>query len=82
MGSALTSKVLKANCQFVCGTTVQLLNDDELQSPVIKRDAMTLTHFGKAATSADAYFDDTHIIDPDNGDAEITPKMGNNYLTV
>ncbi len=28
-----------------------------------------------------AYFDDTHIIDPDYGDAEITPEMGDNYLT-
>ena len=28
------------------------------------------------------YFDDTHTINPDYGDAEITPKMGGNYLTV
>ncbi len=28
-----------------------------------------------------AYFDDTHMIDPDYGDAEITPEMGDNYLT-
>ena len=27
------------------------------------------------------YFDDTHIIDPNYGDAEITPQMGDNYLT-
>ena len=27
------------------------------------------------------HFDDTDIIDPDYGDAEITPKMGDNYLS-
>ncbi len=49
------------------------------------------THLGPAATTGDfeakdltpdsAYFDDANIIDPDYGDAEITPKMGDNYLT-
>jgi hypothetical protein len=28
-----------------------------------------------------AYFDDSNVIDPDYGDAEILPKMGNNYLS-
>jgi hypothetical protein len=27
------------------------------------------------------YFDDTNVIDPDYGDAEITPEMGDNYLS-
>ncbi len=27
------------------------------------------------------HFDDTDFIDPDYGDAEITPKMGDNYLS-
>ncbi len=50
-----------------------------------------MTHLGPAATADDfaaedltpdpAYFDDAHIIDPDYGGAEITPKMGDNYLT-
>jgi hypothetical protein len=50
-----------------------------------------LTHLGPVATADDfeaedltpgpAYFDDTHIIDPDYDDAEITPEMGDNYLT-
>jgi len=54
-------------------------------------DQSILTHLGPAATTADfeaedltpdpAYFDDAHIIDPDYGDAEITPEMGDNYLT-
>ena len=92
MGSALTSKVLKANGQFVCRTTVQPLNDDELQSPVHQTerqdiDKSIVTHLGLLAMADDfeakdltpdlAYFDDTNIIDPDYGDAEITPKMGN-----
>ncbi len=28
-----------------------------------------------------AYFDDANTIDPDYGDTEITPEMGDNYLT-
>jgi hypothetical protein len=35
----------------------------------------------KTWNPAPTYFDDAHIIDPDYGDAEITPKMGDNYLT-
>ncbi len=50
-----------------------------------------MTHLGPAATAADfeaedltpdpTYFDEAHIIDPDYGNAEITPEMGDNYLT-
>jgi hypothetical protein len=72
-GSALTSKILKANGQFVCRKTVPPLNDDELQSSVHHRerrdfDQSILTHLGPAATAADfeaedltpdpAYFND------------------------
>ena len=75
---------------------VRPLNDDELQSSVHQRehldfDQSIFTHLGPAATANDfeaedltpdpAYFDDTHIIDPDYGDAEINPEMGDNYLT-
>jgi hypothetical protein len=95
-GYALTSKILKANGQFVCRTMVQPLNDDELQSSVHQKEHQDfnqsiVTHLGPAATADGfeaedltpnpAYFDDTHIIDPDYGDAEITPKMGDNYIT-
>jgi hypothetical protein len=55
-------------------------------------DQSIVTHLGTAATADDfetehltpnpAYFDDIHIVDPDYGDAEITPEMGDNYLTV
>jgi hypothetical protein len=50
-----------------------------------------VTHLGPAATVHDFpaqnltpdpdYFDSTNFIDPDYGDAEITPKMGDNYLS-
>ena len=96
LGSALTSKILKANGQFVCRTTVRPLNGDELQSSVHQKECQDFdksidTHFGPGATADDfeakdltpnpVYFEDIHIINPDYGDAEITPKMGDNYLT-
>jgi hypothetical protein len=95
-GSALTTKILKANGQFDCRTTVRPLNDDKLQSSVNQKerqdfDQSILTHLGPAATADDfeaedltpdpPYFNDAHIIGPDYGDAEITPEMGDNYLT-
>jgi hypothetical protein len=95
-GSALTFRILKANGQFNCRTTVQPLNDDELQSSVHQKEHQDfnqsiVTHLGPAATADDfeaedltpdpVYFDNAHIIDPDYGDAEITPEMGDNYLT-
>jgi hypothetical protein len=95
-GSALTSKILKTNGQFVCRTTVRPLNDNELQSSVHQRerqdfDQSIVIHLGPAAMADDfeakdltpdpTYFDDFDIIDPDYGDAEITPEMGDNYLT-
>ena len=49
------------------------------------------THLGPVATAQDfdaeyltpdpTYFENTHVIDPNYGDAEITPQMGNNYLS-
>ncbi len=57
-GSALTTKILKANCQFVCRTTVRPLSDDELQSSVHQRerrgfDQSIVTHLGPAANADD-----------------------------
>ena len=75
---------------------VRPLDDDELQSSVHQKERQDfnqsiVTHLGPAAMADDfeaedltldpAYFEDTHIIDPDYGDAEITPEMGDNYLT-
>ena len=95
-GSALTAKILNANGQFVCRATLQHLNDTELQSSVHQKEGQDLdtsidTHLGLAATAGDfdaedltpnpTCFDDTHISNPDYGEAEITPKTADNYLT-
>jgi hypothetical protein len=68
------SKILKANGQFVCRTTVGPLDDDELQSSVHQKqrqdfDQSIVTLLGPAATADDfeakdltphpTYFDDT-----------------------
>jgi hypothetical protein len=66
----------------------------KLCSPFDKRcqfDESVATHLGPAATVQDFlaknltpdpdHFDDTDCIDPDYGDAEITPKIGDNYLS-
>jgi hypothetical protein len=96
IGSALTAKILQPNGQFVCRSTLRHLTDEELQSSVHldKRrqfDESVATHLGPAATVQDFpaenltpdpdHFDDTDPIDPDHGDAEITPEMGDNYLS-
>jgi hypothetical protein len=57
-GSALTSKILKANGQFVCRTMVRPLDDDKLQSSVHQKERQDLdqsvfTHLGPAATADD-----------------------------
>ncbi len=72
------------------------LTDKELQSSVHldKRrqfDESVATHLGPASTVQDFlaenltpdpdHFDDIDPIDPDYGDAEITPEMGDNYLS-
>jgi hypothetical protein len=89
MGSAPTSKMVEANGQFFGRTTVRPLDDDEQKSSVHQKecrdfDQSIVTHLGPAATADDfeandltpdlAYFDETHIIDSNYGDAEITPK--------
>ena len=43
--------------------------------------AMAQDFYAKVLIPDPAYFDDTHVIDPDYGDAEIAPKMGNNFLS-
>jgi hypothetical protein len=96
MGSALMAKILQPNCQFVCRRMLQHLTDTEVHSPVHLNDRHQFdtsigTHLGPAAMAQDfdakdltpdpPYFDDTHVINPDYGDTEITPQMSNNYLT-
>jgi hypothetical protein len=94
-GSALTAKILKLNGMFVCRSTLQHLTDEELSSSVHKDmrrrfDESIKHHLGPTALPQDfpsedltpdpAYFDDTNGMDPEYGDAEMTPKIGNNKL--
>ena len=76
--------------------TLQHLTNEELLSSVHldkhrQFDESVATHLGPASTVQDFpaknltpdpdYFDDTDPIDPDYGDAEITPEMDDNYLS-
>jgi hypothetical protein len=94
--SALTAKILQPNGQFVCRSTLRHLTDKELQSSVHldkqrQFDESVATHLGPVSTVQDFpaenltpdpdHYDDTDPIDPDHGDAEITPEMGDNYLS-
>jgi hypothetical protein len=96
IGLALTAKILQLNGQFVCRSTLRHLTDKELQSSLhldkqCQFGESVATHLGPAATIQDFpaenltpdpdHFDDTNFIDPDYSDAEITPKMGDNYLS-
>ncbi len=95
-GLALTAKILNSNDVFVCRSTLQHLTDEELSSSVHqemrrKFDESIEQHLGLAALQQDfssedltpdpAYFDNTNAINPDYGDAEIMPKIGDNYLS-
>ena len=97
IGSALTAKILQPNGQFVCRLTLRHLIDEELHSSVHldkqrQFDESVTTYLGPASTvqnfpaknlTPDPYhYDDTKDpINPDHGDAEITPEMGDNYLS-
>jgi hypothetical protein len=93
-GSALMAKILKLNGVFVCRSTLRHLTDEELSSFVhqeMKRkfDESIDQHLGLAALPQDfpaedltpdpEHFDAPNVIDPDYGDAEITPKTRENY---
>ena len=95
MGSALTAKILKENGQFVCRSTLRHLTQQELQCPVhtatrLQFDASIRTHLGNPATAADFpaedltpdpdHFDESELLNPDAGDAEVTPEVGDNLL--
>jgi hypothetical protein len=96
IGSALTAKILQPNGQFVCRSTLGHLTNNELQSSVHhdkqrQFDESVATHLGPASTVQDfpaknltpdpKHYDDTNPINPDYGDTEITPEMGDNYLS-
>ncbi len=88
--------MLKSNGVFVCSSTLQHLTDEELDSSIHKDtrrkfDESIEHHLGPAALPQDfpaedltpdpTYHDDTNAMDPEYGDAEVTPKIGNNYLS-
>ncbi len=81
---------------FVCRSTLWHLTDDKLSNPAhqemrCKFDESIEQHLGPVALPQDfpsedltpdpAYFENTNAIDPNYGDAEIMPKMGDNYLS-
>jgi hypothetical protein len=95
-GSALTAKILKSNGVFVCRSTLQHLTDEEFDSPVhndmrCKFDKSIENHLGPGALLQDfpaenltpdpTYYDDTDAMDSEYGNAEVTPKIGDNYLS-
>jgi hypothetical protein len=95
VGSALTAKILKSNGQTVCRLTLRHLNDEEIHCPIYQKmrrvfDETIANHLGPNATDQDFleedltldydFYDDDHDLDPDHGDLEVTPEMGDNYL--
>ncbi len=95
-GLALMAKILKSNGVFVCRSTLQHLTNEELNSPVHmdmrhKFDESIDLHLRPAALLQDfpaedltpdlTYYDNTNTVDPEYGDAEVTPKTGDNYLS-
>jgi hypothetical protein len=95
-GLALMAKILKSNGVFVCRSTLWHLTDEELSSSVhkdmrCKFDESIEHHLGPAALPQDfpsedltpdpAYYDDTNVMEPEYGGAEIMPEIGDNYLS-
>ena len=92
----LTAKILKPNGQYVCRSTLRHLDDNEQNSEVHKANqlqfdqaikeilgtAAKLTDFDKQDLTPKHihYEGDANSIDPDHGDLEVTPEMGNNYI--
>jgi hypothetical protein len=95
VGSALTAKILKSNGQTVCRLTLRHLTNKEIHCPIHQEmhrvfDETIANHLGPNATDQDFpaedltpdfdFYDDDHDPDPDHGDLEVTPEMGDNYL--
>ena len=91
VGSALTTKILKSNGQTVCRSTLRHLNYEGLHYPIQKElrrafDECTTHHLGPTAKDADfpavdltpeyLTYDDDHDLDPDHGNFEVTPDIG------
>ena len=92
----LTGKILKPNRQYVCRSTLRHLDDDEQNSEVHKANrlkfdqaieetlgtASKLTDFDEQDLTPENihYEGDANSIDPDHGNFEVTPEMGDNYI--
>jgi len=96
VGSALTAKILKSNEQTVCRSTLRHLNDEGLHCPIQKElrrvfDESITHHLGP--TTKDTNFpvadltpeyltyENDHDLDPDLGILEVTPEIGDNYIS-
>jgi hypothetical protein len=95
VGSVLIAKILKPNGQTVCRSTPRHLNDKEIHCPIHQELRRvfneTISHLlGPNAMEQDFpaedltpdydFYDDDHDLDPDHGDLEVTPEVGDNYL--
>ncbi len=91
----MTAKILKSNGHTVCRSTLRHLTDEETHCPIhleTRRvfDETVASHLGPNATDQDFpaedltpdfdHYDDDHDLDPDHGDLEVTPEVGDNYL--
>jgi hypothetical protein len=96
VGSALTAKILKSNGQTVCRSTLWHPNDKEIHCPIHQEMRRVFNesfahHLGLHATEQDFpaedltpdydLYDDNHDLDPDHGNLEVSPEMGDNYLS-
>jgi hypothetical protein len=95
VGSALTAKILQSNGQTVCRSALQHLNNKKIHCPIhqemrrVFNESIT-HHLGPSATEHDFpaedltpdydFYDDDNDLDPDHGELEVTPEMGDNYL--
>jgi hypothetical protein len=95
VGSALTAEILKLNGQTGCRSTLRHLTDEEIHCPIHLEMRRVFyetiaSHLGPNATDKDfpaedltpdfEHYEDDHDLDPDHGDLEVTPEMGDNYL--
>ncbi len=96
IGSALTAKILKSNGQTVCRSPLRHLDDKEIHCPIHQETCRVFNqsiahHLGPTTTEQDFlaedlapvydFYDNNHNLDPDHGNLEATPEMGDNYLS-
>ncbi len=91
----MTTKLIKSNGQTVCRSTLQHLTNEETHCPIHLEthrvfNETVASHLGPNATDQDFpaedltpnfdYYYNDHNLDPDNGDLEVIPEVGDNYL--